>query len=115
MRKRHHVFWEILRPSWRWGVLVPLAILGSLATIRDDLVDPAKPELYRLAHWLPAWPWYVWGFIFAVVFVFLILESAYRAINWRENLIEEMAAPEETLALLTKLHAEGGNHYRDTG
>jgi hypothetical protein len=116
MRHRHRIWWEILKPSWRWGFLVPLGLIGTADTIREHFIIPDHPELYQtLAHFLPHWSWQTYGFIFAGVLLLLILESAYRAINWREELIEEIAVPEETLALLTKLHAEGVRSYQDSG
>lgn len=114
MRHRRRIWLEIVRPSWRWGVLVPLGLVGTLDTLRDDVFVPDHPELYQLAHLLPHWSWQTYGLIFEAVFLILILESAYRAINWREELIEEMAAPEETLELLTKMHGEGLRRYRQT-
>lgn len=114
MSERHLIWWEILRPSWRWGVLVPLALLGSLATIRDDIINPGHPELFRLAHWLPRLEWQTYAIVGSAVFVFLILESAYRAIKWREDLIIEIASVEETISKLVLLQEEDRRCYFDT-
>jgi hypothetical protein len=53
--QRLKIWWEIARPTWRWIVLIPLTILSSLATIRDELIESKNPILH-LVHWLPAWP-----------------------------------------------------------
>jgi hypothetical protein len=114
MVSRLHIWREILNPAWRWSVLIPVAALGAIATVRDELIQPEKPELFRLARYLPTWPWYVYALIGAAIVVVLILESAYRVVRKREIILQEIATTESTLTQLSRLHAEGRRRYNDT-
>jgi hypothetical protein len=74
-------------------VVIPVAILGALSEIRDDVISPEDPELYRLVHWLPDWRWQTYLLIIAILVIFFVLESAYRAISRRDN---ELSALKES-------------------
>jgi hypothetical protein len=113
MTRRVRIWREILQPTWNWLVLIPLAVIGSLATIRDELVGSANP-IYRLAYWLPAWPWYIYSLITAFVVILLILGAAFRAIKKRDDLMFGVFAPEKTIARLVEMQEEGKRLYFNT-
>ena len=105
---------EVLHPTWKWAVLVPLAIISGVATVRDELIEAKNPELYRIAHWLPAWPWPIYAAVAAVTGILLIMGGAYRAIKRRDDLIDAMFSPERAIARLVELQEEGRRIYNET-
>jgi hypothetical protein len=94
-------------------VLIPLAIIGAIATVREELIGSENP-IYRVAYWLPSWRWQTYTLIGTILMIGLILESAYRAIKKRDGLMHGVFAPEKTIARLVKLQEEGKLAYYDT-
>jgi hypothetical protein len=91
MRKvdRRNVWWEVLAlPTWRWVVLIPIAILGTLQLVRDEFLPPDTAEKYKLPKLVSGLSWHWWVVILLVVIVFILLESTFRAIRKRENEID---------------------------
>ena len=43
--QRAKIWWELLRPSWHWIVAVPITLLGTIGTIRDEIIEPENPQL----------------------------------------------------------------------
>jgi hypothetical protein len=81
---RLSIWWEIVGPTWRWGVVIPVTILGAIGAVRDDLIAPQHPELFKLVHWLPDWSWQTYSVCIAAVLLLFVLEGAYRAVAKRE-------------------------------
>jgi hypothetical protein len=94
-------------------VLIPLAIIGAISTVREDLIGSENP-IYRVAYWLPGWQWQTYALIWAILMIALILESSYRAIKKRDDLMHGVFAPEKTIARLIELQDEGMRVYYDT-
>jgi hypothetical protein len=90
---RFQIWTELmLRPTWRWLLLAPLAVLGTLQTVRDETLPPATAEKYRLDRWLPNWPWEWYAIIALGILIFVILESAYRAVQKERSLNSQLEA-----------------------
>lgn len=71
-------------------IAVPLSLLGAAGAVRDEILLPSHPEIYKLVYWLPAWSWQTYLIIVACMLLALILESAYRAIRRREDRYTEL-------------------------
>jgi hypothetical protein len=67
-------------------MLIPLAVIGAFDTIREDFIRPESPA-FKISYWLPGWTWRTYGLIGCIFMIMLILESAYRAIKKRDDLM----------------------------
>ena len=68
-------------PAWRWLIVAPLAVLGVLTLIRDELLSPeirAELGLGPLLSMLPNWSWQTWISIILVASLLVLLEGSYR-------------------------------------
>jgi hypothetical protein len=97
---RPKVWWEVLAlPTWRWVVLIPIAVLGTLQLFRDEFLSPEAAEKYKLPMLLSGMSWHWWIVILLVSVLFILMESAYRAIRQRENriaMLEDRLTPKLT-------------------
>jgi hypothetical protein len=93
MRSRIKIWVGLLKPGWNWLVIVPLTILGSLGTVRDQLIVPERPILYTVAYWLPDWPWPIYVLTIMILWLIVILESSYRIIKKRDKEICDLKSP----------------------
>lgn len=64
--------------------MLPITILGAIGAIRDELIEPRHPEVFKVAHWLPDWRWQTYLLVVAFAFVLFLLENSYRTI-WRRD------------------------------
>jgi hypothetical protein len=70
-----------------------------MGAIRDEIVTPEHPELYKVVRWLPNWRWQTYALGVLFVFLVIVLESAYRAIVKRESGLEALRAVSSDLDL----------------
>ena len=54
---RRSFLWRIFRPTWKWLIVAPLALIGSLQTVRDNFLPTSVVEYYELSWLIPNWPW----------------------------------------------------------
>lgn len=91
---RREVWWEVLAlPTWKWAVTLPLFILGTATLARDEFLPTDVAAKYKLPILLPAIAWYWWALFFLIVSIFILLESAFRAIRLRQEKIAELTTP----------------------
>jgi hypothetical protein len=85
---RPKVWWEVLAlPTWRWVVLIPIAVLGTFQLFRDELLSPETAEKYKLPTLLSGMSWHWWIVILLVLILIILMESTYRTIKRREDKI----------------------------
>jgi hypothetical protein len=87
VRDRTANYREMLRPSWRWLVTIPLAFLGTATFFRDEVIAPERVDDWRLFKLLPSWPWEWYALLVCGALILLVLESGHRAIKRREAML----------------------------
>lgn len=95
MRERFKILWELVKPGWEWLVSAPLTVIGAVGSIREDIIPPEHPGLYKLVHWLPDWSWSTYALLIVLVWFILFLESAYEAIIKRDNQLQNRLEKKE--------------------
>lgn len=66
-------------------MLIPLAILGMIQTVRDQLVAPEGQASFRIVEWIPRWQWRTWAIIWLTAILLVALEGIYRKVVQLEN------------------------------
>jgi len=85
---RWTAWWEVLAlPTWRWVVLIPIALFGTAQLVRDEFLSPETAEKYKVPKLLADVSWHWWIVILLVSILIILMESSYRAIRRRESSI----------------------------
>jgi hypothetical protein len=85
MKLRMRIWWEILvRPAWRWLILIPIGVLGYFQSVRDEFFSASDQAKYKILKVIPniSIEWFA-VLILALVLI-VVLESGYRSIIKRE-------------------------------
>jgi hypothetical protein len=106
LRERFKIWWELLKPGWKWLVLAPLTLLGIIGTIRDQLIAPEHPWL-KLVYWLPHWTWSTYLLLIVFGWFVLVLEGSYQAIKKRDNQLHDRHKKKEKRLALAGFLEQG--------
>jgi hypothetical protein len=107
MRKRLKIWWELVKPGWEWAVVAPITLIGAIGAVRDEIIAPAHPELYRLFHWLPDWSWQTYLLLVVVIWLLFVLEAAFRAISRRDLQLQDRSQKREKRLAIAKFLKQG--------
>jgi hypothetical protein len=90
MWRRVSFWWQALRLTWSWAVLILVGLWGFLAWIRDEFVPDDIQTRYQLRDLLPDWGLERWITLSLFLLLVVFIEAGYQIGKQRQKEIDRL-------------------------
>jgi hypothetical protein len=99
LKKRCLFWWQAIRSTWGFPVLIIGGVWGILSTFRDELLSQEAQQKYQLIALLPQWSGSAWIIIGLGAVIIVLLEAGYRSGNQLQAQLNALSTPSVKMEL----------------